>query len=212
MAIKHLSGNRWQGSNAERVALTTATTHFSKTDISSGGSSVRPQGNSDRLEFVGYEVESSENNKAVKTVKFYIARSSAFTNGQMWCRIFEDATGTPTTHDSVKQNITECPTTAAWVTFTFSSPVTIQTGWVVAFGGDFGSQANYVLFYIGANYDGGYTYLLNSGTWVSYDGYGSAIEILGEAPTLNAEAGLIFEEYDTGNHYIWSGSAWNQMS
>ena len=30
--------------------------------------------------------------------------------------------------------------------------------------------------------------------------------------TTNIEAGTIFEEYDTGDHFIWSGSAWNQMT
>ena len=30
--------------------------------------------------------------------------------------------------------------------------------------------------------------------------------------TTNMEAGVIFEEYDTGDHYIWSGSAWNEMT
>ena len=30
--------------------------------------------------------------------------------------------------------------------------------------------------------------------------------------SLNLEAGSIYEEYDTGDHFIWSGSAWNEMS
>jgi|TARA_R100000501_G_C2586331_1_gene87803 hypothetical protein len=161
-------------------------TAFEKTDLTNG-SSVRPEGNSDRLEFVGYEVQADQAGKNVKKVTFSVTRYNSFTNGQIWCRIFEDASGSPTYYDSVKQNVTVLPISSTdppdnEIQFTFTNAVTIQEGYVVAFGGDFGSQSNFCFFGFGENYDGGYTYLLNNGTWVSYDGYGSFIKIEYECP------------------------------
>ena len=159
-------------------------TEFSKTDVSFSAS-VRPNGNADRLEFVGYEVQADQAEKNVKTVTYTIGRSSSFTNGEVWCRIYEGATGTPSYHDSVKQAVTVVPVnagTTTQTTFTFSSAITIEEGWVVAFGGDYGSQSNYVAIGLGTNYSGGYTYVRNNGEWVSYDGYGTYIVITYECP------------------------------
>ena len=161
-------------------------TQFSAGKPATNGASVRPNGNADRIEFVGYEVQADQAGKHVKSVLFTVGRyASGFTNGDVWCRIYEGHTGTPSYHDSVKQAVTVIPQESPFggnpptteTTFTFSSAVTIEAGYVVAFGGDFGSQANYCSIGFGANYDGGYTYLLNNGSWVSYNGYGTSIVI-----------------------------------
>ena len=51
----------------------------------------------------------------------------------------------------------------------------------------------------------------SSGSWSSY-GATHIPNMTAKALSLNIESGSIFEEYDTGDHFIWSGSAWNQMS
>ena len=57
-------------------------------------------------------------------------------------------------------------------------------------------------------------YTAGSGSWTGNDtaqtptsaGYGT------EPDWSDLDAGAIYSEWDTGDHYIWSGSAWNLMS
>ena len=216
MVVKYLAGNRLQGTNAERIALT-ATPILQSETATDTSSTVKPSHSGWTAE-LGIQIQSDLNGESMGSVTIKGKRSGSIA-GNMWITHYDGSTGTPTSTKSVEQASNNASDgSSAEITFTFSTPITLATDDALLFSY---TQAGVGTAYFtldveastGGGYTGGYVTRNNAGTWsiVSPD-YGVYMIVYGVAETLNLPSGTIFEEYDTGNHYIWSGSAWNQMS
>jgi hypothetical protein len=207
MAVKYLDAKRLQGTNAERVALTTATTLQSNTTIVTN-SSVKPAASATWTAELGIQVCANMDGESVSSVTIHGRRTGTI-SGNMWVKYYAGSTGSGV--KSIERPCSEASTSSGAITFTWATPFTVSTDDALLFSFEQGGSDYFLLDLDGTAYCGGYTSKQVNGTWVFYNLYGLYMVVAGAAPTLNAESGLIFEEYDTGDHFIWSGSAWNEM-
>ena len=256
LAIKYLAGNRWQGTNAERVALQSTTLSETewvircKFDIitaSSGGvgqlyfgftdqpNSTSIIGSRDGLGIVlrtngninlGYATDQAWQVDAFavapSVVTYYIEfkRTSAtnFTvtiyNNSGFSGLVEAESHTITSSISglkymsiggwdngasgeMKARISEVQ---IW------NDTTSTSGTPVDF--DLSTSSGWTFTGSACSISTGSEYLEGSSITNNDRGAKELPNVL----TLNEPLGLIFEEYDTGDHFIWSGSAWNEMT
>ena len=268
MAIKHLSGNRLQGTNAERLALlasTTTTVDFSSDPLTSSSTEVSYNATTDKID---YDLQGSDTGGGRGTIDLgasvgaswvidFDIHDTAVTSNHTarLCNFFGMSTNnvdmTSTTalagtlgvssdidHENASRDRYEliASSTGNYQStdyITNADTITNNNHWYIRMTKDGSADTFKVDFYTTSARTGSPSHTVTKssvtfddvryfGVWDSGDTGGTNRQVgnISEIKFWNntttnipdIEAGTIFEEYDTGNHYIWSGSAWNQMS
>ena len=205
MAVKYLDAKRLQGTNAERVALTTATTLQSNTTIVTN-SSVKPAASATWTAELGIQVCANMDGESVSSVTIHGRRTGTI-SGNMWVKYYAGSTGSGV--KSIERPCSEASTSSGAITFTWATPFTVSTDDALLFSFEQGGSDYFLLDLDGTAYCGGYTSKQVNGTWVFYNLYGLYMVVTGAAPTLNLPAGTIFSTTDTHAYYWWNGSTWS---
>ena len=216
MAIKYLAGNRIIGTAAERAALTTNQNFLSETgnsqsqlDESANKYGILLASNNPLL---GEELESFS----------IMLRKRASPTGNIYAKIYKDdsttATATSTNYFDASELPPEDGTSGNGAygsrTWTFASGVTLEDGDRIVYEGGSHDGNNQITF---RRATGGLTDTVSIATytasWTSSPSgdplYGLAVT--GGYPSLTENS--IFEESDTGKHYMWDGSTtWNEIA
>ena len=228
MAIKYLAGNRVQGSNAERLGdtglLATQTSGSHDAWFQKNGIGWR--------DVNGWKIISSSEDangdslvgQTLTSFTMQLKKASSATGdlaGGIWYS-GSNVTATPdvTFSNTVSSNIANL--TESYVYYTFTGSRVLAVGDVIAVSQTSGgtNQMSCVSEYYNS---GGYfpstldlkAELQFTSGWVTdsnFEPNGSLYKASDLTDWSDLDAGTIFEEYDTGDHFIWSGSAWNEMS
>ena len=213
MTIEYLAGNRLTGSNAERLALAGGFgSDVTRHENNNTGGTYRIETSSSHAAN-GVFVDSSESDALVgaeiQSVSFWLKGSSL--TGTITCSAYNadgSLIGNIGTYD-----ISGLTTSWQKITFTGTTQVLPKDGFLQFHG--FGSSTISINGDAAASSDMVYTACRTvslNGTPLTNLGDGANCEIVYKPAIPLIESGSIFSEWDTGDHYIWSGSAWNLMS
>ena len=215
MTIKYLAGNRLTGSNAERLLLPNIIRDYQGTATSAGGLS----------DYTGWEkwqsikITADEAGKKLKYVDVSLGKAGSPTgNVQVVVLQGSDPNASPTeSSDTVNVSTLSAMSSStdagnlADVRFTFSSEYTLVEDDYIAITTTCTDHSfNTTNVYVGQLVSTPYRwYQTENGT--SWTNASPAIRMK-LVDSKNLQSGSIFTEWDSGDHYIWSGSAWNEMS
>ena len=205
MAIKYLAGERLIGTAAERPVEAETCQQAGHYDYGVGANDV-----------MGVNVVSGSNliGKVITKVSFWIKYTGGALNGTLYCRAWDSSGNVPSTVAANFGSIAGSEITGSYVkhTFTISSGTyTILNGSQI--GIEYDGSAN-ELWFEGMNDGSAY------GNWFQHDGSYSLTNATKapsfcytEPPDINTPNGTIFEESDTGKHYMFDGtSTWNEIA
>ena len=215
MTIKYLAGNRLTGSNAERLLLPNIIRDYQGTATSAGG----------LADYAGWEkwnalkITADEAGEKLKYVDVSLGKAGSPTgNVQVVVLQGSDPNASPTeSSDTVNVSTLSAMSSStdagnlADVRFTFSSEYTLVEDDYIAITTTCTDHSfNTTNVYVGQLVSTPYRYYGNYGA-TSWTNASPAIRMK-LVDSKNLQSGSIFTEWDSGDHYIWSGSAWNEMS
>lgn len=214
MTIKYLAGNRLTGSNAERLALAGGFGSDTTLHVNNNTGNPYHVATSSSFEANGVFVNSSANDALVdaeiQSVSFYLKGSSL--TGTITCSAYNadgSLIGAIGTYD-----VSGLTTSWQKITFSGTDRVLAEDGFlqmhdVSGYTGGTAISINGIAT-TGTVFEACRTASLNGTPAKLNEGVNCEIVYKPAVPLI--ESGSIFSEWDTGKHYIWSGSAWNEMS
>ena len=215
LAIKYLAGGRLTGTAAERATLTTNQNFLSETGNSQG-----------QLDEAAnkYGILLASNNPLLgeELESFSIMlRRRASPTGNIYAKIYKNDSTTATATSTNYFDASELPPEDGTSgdgdyesrTWTFASGVTLENGDRIVYEGGSHDGSNQITY---RRATGGLTDTVSitvyTSSWGAVSGdplYGLAVT--GGYPSLTENS--IFEESDTGKHYMWDGSStWNEIA
>ena len=215
MTVKYLAGNRLTGSNAERLLLPNIIRDYQGTATSAGG----------LADYAGWEkwnalkITADEAGEKLKYVDVSLGKAGSPTgNVQVVVLQGSDPNASPTeSSDTVNVSTLSAMSSStdagnlADVRFTFSSEYTLVEDDYIAITTTCTDHSfNTTNVYVGQLTSTPYRWYANE-EHTSWTNASPAIRMK-LVDSKNLQSGSIFTEWDSGDHYIWSGSAWNEMS
>jgi len=227
MAIKYLAGDRIIGTAAERATIPSSVETFTWAyNGASNDNSLNTYTAPPNIQFGGFQFEAGNVmiGKTFNSVtQVWRRRNTNSSSGTIYAKYYRaSANATTSIATSDTYSIPSLPTSNDYsggqsVTFTFSSPVTVEVNdrvmYETALAYDqqgspelwFRTEAGSVNTRWARNGNDTITYIDNE------EPIGTAS--YGTASTFNAPNGTIFEESDTGTHYMWNGTdTWNEVT
>jgi len=227
LAIKYLDAKRIRGTSAERATLPSSVETFTWAyNGASDDNSLNTFDSPPQEQYGGFQFETGNAmiGKTLNSVTHvWRKRGTGISSGTIYAKYYRaSANATTSIATSDTYSIPSLPTSNDYsggqsVTFTFSSPVTVEVNdrvmYETALAYDqqgspelwFRTEAGSVNTRWARNGNDTITYIDNE------EPIGTAS--YGTASTFNAPNGTIFEESDTGTHYMWNGTdTWNEVT